>query len=38
MVEYFKSEIAVPLILGASCFSILWGILNAILVSQELFF
>ena len=34
MVEYFKSEIAVPLILGASCFSILWGILNAILIKK----
>jgi hypothetical protein len=34
MVEYFQSEIAVPLILGASCFSILWGILNAILIKK----
>ena len=31
--EYFQSEVAVPLILGASCFSILWGIINAIMVS-----
>jgi inorganic pyrophosphatase len=31
---YFESNIAPPIILGASCFSILWGIVNAVLIKS----
>merc|ERR1719230_533292 len=33
-VKYFEGSIAPPLIIGASCFSILWGIINAILIKS----
>jgi hypothetical protein len=34
MSEYFTGSIAPPIIIGASCFSIFWGIINALLVSE----
>jgi len=31
---YFVGNIAPPLIIGASCFSICWGVINALLIKK----
>ena len=33
-VDYFQTKVAVPLILAASCFSIFWGVINAIKIKK----